>query len=311
MTPDATLLAFSPANDLAAPLLNGITFGSVYGLVALGIVLIYKSNRFFNFAQAEFGTVGGLIGAYCREGKGVFPKLPLVPASILGVAAGVLVAVATERLVIRPLFRASRVTLVVATTGVALLLIQLELLLAGANAAFFAPFRRTTALVTAGATVTSWTDVLIVLALVGTGLGAVAFFRTRYGSAILAVSQEPTAASVVGINVSRISLITWGIAGFAGAVAGVAYAPKLGTVGPGYMTLSGPLIAGFVAAVIGGMTSLPGAFLGGIVLGLVEAFAKTDLLSVDSIPGYSRVVVFVLLLAVLLIRPKGLLGKEV
>jgi len=308
------VLALSFTTDLVSPVINGLIYGSAYGLLALGIVLIYKSNRFFNFAIAEVGTVSLLVAQAFREGRGVFPRLPFPVACVLGVTAGVLVSLLTERLVIRPLFRAARVTLVVATAGVALLLIQLELFLSGSEGLLqFTPLSRSQ-LVRVGSAQITITEVLLVLSLVGAGIAAVAFFRTRYGTAVLAVSQEPTAASAVGISVGRVSMLTWGLAGLLGGLAGVAYAPKSFNVTPALLTFGSPvLIFAFVAAVLGGMTSLAGAFVGGVLLGIVEQFAlvtKNNIDALSSVPGFSNLIVFILLLVVLLVRPQGLLGKE-
>ena len=138
-------------------------------------------------------------------------------------------------------------------------------------------------------------------------LGSVAFFRyTATGTAILAVSQEPTAAAVVGISVSRISLITWSIAGFLGSVAGLLLSPGGGLIGPGTVTATA-LIAGFTAAVLGGITSLPGAFVGGVLIGILQRLAGA---TITQFPGSEQVTVGLVLLVVLLIRPQGLLGKE-
>lgn len=307
-------LALSLTDEVASPFLNGVVTGSVYGLLALGIVLIYKSNRFFNFAIAEIGSVALLVAASAREGRGLWPALPFPVACVIGVAVAVLVSLLTERLIIRPLFRAARVTLVVATAGVALFLVQAEVLISGGVVVSFLPFD-SGALFKAGNVLRfTVTDLLIIACLVGAGLLAVLFFRSRYGAAVLAVSQEPTAASAVGINISRISMLTWGLAGLLAGLAGVAFAPRLTTVGPGLLTFgSSVLISAFVAAVIGGMTSLPGAFVGGIIIGLVQEYAgvaKNTFGVLAKVPGFGSVAVLVLLLVVLLVRPKGLLGKE-
>jgi branched-chain amino acid transport system permease protein len=148
-------------------------------------------------------------------------------------------------------------------------------------------------------------------------LAVAAFFFFRYtptGTAILAVSQDSTAARVVGISVERISLISWGIAGLLGGVAGILLAvPPQGTVTPGAFTGS-TLTVAFAAAVLGGMTSLPGAFVGGLSLGLIEAFAQADSSFVPGLSsvqnGQSELAVFVVLVVVLLFRPQGMLGRE-
>jgi branched-chain amino acid transport system permease protein len=132
----------------------------------------------------------------------------------------------------------------------------------------------------------------------------VAFFRySRQGTAILAVSQEPTAAETVGIAISRVSLLTWTLAGFLGSVAGIVALAGSPVLVPGVMTGTA-LVGGITAGVLGGVTSLPGAFLGGLLVGLVQQFAQAWF----SFPGAQGVVVGLVLLAVLLVRPQGLLG---
>src|SRR5256885_5691930 len=273
--PTTTLVALQFGGDVGTPFMSGLVSGSIYGLVALGIVLIYKSNRIFNFAQAEFGSVAGIITLSFVFGLGPFPKLPYFFAGLVGVVAGTLVGLATERLVIRPLFDAPRATLLVATAGVALFCIGMELVLLGTGTLHVLPrpggaphFSLFGSRDSAGSFVFGWAEIDAVLAFVVLAAAAAVFFRTRYGVAILAVSQEPTAAGVVGIDVRRISALTWGIAGFLGGVAGVLYAPLTGATAPGFFTDpygAGPLIYGFIAAVIGGTTSLPGAMVGGLL----------------------------------------------
>src|SRR3954447_15059822 len=311
---------FSVQLNFLSPLINGIANGAAYGLLGLGLVLLYKSNRIFNFAQGEFATVAAIVTYVFYDGTGALPKLPFFVAAVLGLVASVGVAMLTERLVIRPMFDRAKVILVVGTVGVALLLIGVEGLL---------PYPKTQSLPAISdvlgtkpylAKIDSIPvldqDVAKLVLLVVLAIAAFVFFRyTRTGTAILAVSQDATAARVVGISVERISLISWAIAGLLGGVAGILLAvPPAGTVTPGGFTGT-ILTVAFSAAVLGGMTSLPGAFVGGILMGLIEAFANADY---SFIPGLSNlpsaqseVAVAVVLLLVLLARPQGLLGDEV
>lgn len=323
-----TVLAGTPFSvqiNFLSPLINGIANGAAYGLLGLGLVLLYKSNRIFNFAQGEFATIGAIVTYLFFTGTGFLPQMPgpdwlrFVLAALFGLVASVAIALLTERLVIRPMFNRAKVVLVVGTVGVALLLIGIEGLL---------PYPKTQSLPTIS-------DVLHVQPFIGridgvpvlyqdlsklimlTALAVAAFLFFRYtatGTAILAVSQDSTAARVVGISVERISLISWGIAGLLGGVAGILLAvPPQGTVTPGAFTGT-TLTVAFAAAVLGGMTSLPGAFVGGLSLGLIEAFAQVDsgfvpgLKSVHN--GQAELAVFAVLLIVLLVRPRGLLGQE-
>lgn len=311
------LLLGSVGGSVGVPLLAGIRDGCIYGLVASGLVLIYKSNKIFNFAQAEFGSVAAFIALAFIKPLGGFPKLPYPLAILLGLVAAVVVGLLTERLVIRPLFNASRAVLLVATAGVALFLVSGEAVILGTqNLHVFPKIAAKTQYSLfgsggGGSFFYGWTEIVIVIGVVVVAALGVWFFQTRWGKSILAVSQDATAARTVGISVNRVSALTWGIAGLLGGVAGVLYAPYRGSVPPGFMTgiiEIGPLVFGFVAAVIGGMTSLPGAFAGGLLVGIIGDFAEKYMPS--SVPGGEQVVLATLLLVVLLVRPTGLLGKE-
>jgi branched-chain amino acid transport system permease protein len=312
---------------LARPLIFGIRDGAAYGLVAVGLVLIYKSSRVFNFAAGEFATVGafatylsatgfhlnwlGFIGLHLH-----FPKLDFAwgafPAgfalcALIGITAGILFGLVTERLVVRPLADRPRVVIQVATAAVAITLLPLQVILGnGAKAYRFRPIVTGNAFHLFGVFV-SWQQVFVLLALLLIGTGLAVFFRyTDLGLATLASSQEPVATRLMGIRLNRIAVLTWGLAGALGGLAGVLLPPTAGQFFPAFGTTD-VLIPAFTAAVLGGMTSVPGAFLGGILVGIVADFAQTN---VTSINGPNAVAVLVLLVGVLLVRPTGLLGKE-
>jgi branched-chain amino acid transport system permease protein len=310
---------FSVQLNFLSPLVNGIANGAAYGLLGLGLVLLYKSNRIFNFAQGEFATVAAIVTYVFSAGTGVLPKLPFFIAAVLGLIGSVGVAMLTERLVIRPMFDRAKVILVVGTVGVALLLIGIEGLLPYPKTQSLPPISQVLGtkpyLMKIDSIPVLDQDVAKLLLLVVLAVAAFVFFRyTRTGTAILAVSQDATAARVVGISVERISLISWAIAGLLGGVAGIllAVAPT-GTVTPGAFTGT-TLTVAFTAAVLGGMTSLPGAFVGGLLLGLIESFTNADASFVPLLShvrnGQAELVVFAVLLAVLMFRPRGLLGQE-
>jgi branched-chain amino acid transport system permease protein len=145
---------------------------------------------------------------------------------------------------------------------------------------------------------------LVILAVAG----GLFFARTDLGLAILGLSQNPLATELMGISAERLSRFTWGVAAILGGLGGILSAPLASGFGAGFVTLSA-LIPAFTAAVLGGMTSLPGAFLGGVLVGVAESVAVSYPIFSDHIPGAPSVMVFVLLVAVLALRPRGLLGS--
>jgi branched-chain amino acid transport system permease protein len=289
---------------LRQALIIGVISGAGYGLVALGLVLIYKSSGVFNFAQGEFGTVAVYTLYRVHDRIGV----PLLPAMLVGLAAAVAMALATERIVVRRLFDAPRVTVLVATAGVALLAISLELWLGEARLRFIQPaLGRLDRMSLFGVQVSDQRLLVLAALLLLAVLLGLFFSRTNLGLAILGVSQEPVATELMGISVRRLSSFIWGLTGLLAGIAGMLTAPVVGSFGPGFLTFNS-LIPGFTAAVLGGMNSLPGAFVGGVVVGVAQSLAVSSP-AFRSVPGAGSVMVFVLLLVVLAVRPQGLLGK--
>jgi branched-chain amino acid transport system permease protein len=284
-------------------LVIGVTTGAAYGMVALGLVLIYKSSGVFNFAQGEFGTVA-LYALYLLDFETSY-WLALLGALVIAGLMGFL----TERLVIRPLFDAPRVILLVATAGVALLAIGIEIWYGTAQGKPIAKaFSRVDRVEILGVQISDQRLWLIATLIVLAVLLGLFFTRTNLGLAIIGASQEPTATELVGISVRRLSSFTWVLAALLGALAALIAVPDIGSFGPGLMT-SSFLIPAFTAAVLGGMTSLPGAFVGGVLVGIIQSVATSAAIFED-IPGTPSVLVtFVVLLAVLLVRPQGLFGR--
>ncbi|MFP5326749.1 MAG: branched-chain amino acid ABC transporter permease, partial [Acidimicrobiia bacterium] len=269
-------------------------------------VLIYKSSGVFNFTQGEFGTVA-VYALWNLHSSG----MPYVLALLLALVAAVLLGLLVERLVVRPLFDAARVTLLVATAGVSLLLVGVEIWFGEAKLRQVAPAVRGTGVRILDTQVTG--QQLLLLAVLGALAALLAYFfnRTNLGLAILGASQEPTATELVGISVRRLSGFTWGLAALLGGLAGVIAVPVNSTFGPGALTASF-LIPAFTAAVLGGFTSLPGAFVGGVLVGVVQSVAVTKVTSWFAfVPGSPGVlIVFLLLVGVLVVRPSGLLGGK-
>ncbi|MDQ4059334.1 MAG: branched-chain amino acid ABC transporter permease [Actinomycetota bacterium] len=319
----AGILAVSTGDQTGpAPfVVDGVISGAVYGLVAIGLVLVYKGARVFNFAQGEFGTIAAYV-AYVAINNFDQSYLVALPAALLVVLA---LGLVMERVIVRPLMNQPRVTLLVATIAVTLLLIGLEILIFRIEPLFLEPVVSLTG-EGGGVSGIKLFDFIVdpmriaMMGVLAVLAGALAYFfsRTDLGLAVLATSQDSFATRVVGIPVQRVSRFIWGAAAMLGAIAGILYVPPIaGQLVPAVMT-SNVLIPAFTAAVIGGMTSLPGAFLGGVVVGLVQklsSWAATtyylgEVPIQQTVPGAEQIAVFAALLLILLIRPQGLLGKE-
>src|SRR5438105_1155467 len=214
---------------IAQPAVFGIVNGAAFGLVAIGLVMIYKSSRVFNFAAGEFATLGAF-GTYI--GITVL-DLPYLLAALLGVAAGTIAGLLTERLVVRPLSNRPKVTVLVATAAIATIAIPIELMIGGVKT-FPARPAFTNGVSVGGVKLVSKLGpsvfgvrvspqlLLIMVTLIAAGLVLAWFFgRTDLGLATLATSQEPTAGRLVGIRLNRISMLIWGVAGLLGGLGGV------------------------------------------------------------------------------------------
>lgn len=293
------LLAAGRQQDLVIGVITGLS----YSLVALGLVLVYKSSGVFNFAQAEFGTVAVFVLYLCRVND-----VPYAVAFALALVIAVAMGWVVERVVVRPLFDAPRVTLLVATAGVALLSIGITFWLNDAQGRTVGPAVHGDMPFTVFGIIVSWQRLLIVVAVAVVGLLLALFFRrTTLGLAVLAASDEPTGTELVGVSVKRLSTLVWVLAALLGGLAGV-LAGSFEPFGPGAMTTKF-LIPGFTAAVIGGMSSLPGAVLGGVIVGVGQSLGASGSLLPESVPGGGAVVTFVLLAGILAVRPQGLLGR--
>lgn len=285
---------------LIAAVLSGITDGASFGLVALGIVLVYKATRVLNFAQAEIGTIAIYVEwELWRLGVPVFIGLfvALVFAAIMG---------AGTEYILRPLASAQRLTVTVATLGIATALGFYEIIRFNTdphNAPDLAPGT----LFTVGTTDFKSGRVLAFFVTAGLGIGLYAFFkRTLFGLGVLAAAQDQKALRLMGMPLNTVSMFTWATGAVLTALAGLILMPTIGSFTPFAMTLI--LIPSLAAALVGGLTSLPGAFVGGIVVGIIQNIAK--FFYGDTIPGAEFLAVFAAMLLVLIFRPNGLLGAE-
>ena len=287
-------------------LVNGLTLGSLYALVAVGFSLFYGARRLVNFAHGEVCMFGAFF--FLSLLTGFFgAALPLLPALLATVAACALFGALLDRLFFRPLRRAGRLTGLVTTIGIAIFLQNLVLLLWGGGVHPFPATGLSGTLwepaLEAGEVVVSRLQLVILagvpLLLVGLEL---LLHRTGFGRALRALDQDRTAAALVGVDIERISLWVFALGSVLGGIAGLLAGLYTSAVSPALgWTIT---IKGFAAAVLGGLGSLPGAVLGGVVLGLAEVLGAGYISS-----PYSEGAVAVVVLLVLWFRPAGLKGK--
>lgn len=285
--------------------LIGLINGAPFALLAIGLVLVYKGSRVFNFAQGEFGTVAAFTSYLLSF------RMALWTAMLVGIGVGTLMGFLTEKLVVQPLFNAPKVTLLVATAAVTSASIATQLAIGDASLRAYPSLVPGNAFVVYAVGI-RWQQLLVVAAVAAVAIGLFLFFRTGMGLAVLAASQEPVATDLVGIGTRRMSSLVWSLAGFCAGLAGVTMA-ALQPFTPGFMTADFLTFA-FVAAVVGGMTSLPGAVVGALVLGMVQSISANYLADIEwvseNVPAPGELAVFVLLLGILAFRPTGILGKE-
>ena len=286
-------------------LVLGVLSGTIYALFAVGIVLVYRGTKVINFAQGEVGTAGLFLATWLTVDHGA----PWFVGALAAVALAAGIGVAFERFVVRPMGDAARVSVAVATVGLLLLVSTSELIvfkLGGKPRSIDGPLSGAGTRV-AGVVVspTQMVSVLVALA-VGVGL-AVVLRRTDFGLGVLAAAQDTAAARLVGVPVNRVAAFVWGTGAALSTVGCLLIAPGLGAFSPG--AVSRLFLFGLAAAVLGGLTSLPGAFGGGLIVGIVEAGAGRVFDDV-SLPGVKTLAVFVLLLVTLLLRPNGLFGSK-
>jgi branched-chain amino acid transport system permease protein len=280
---------------------NGLVLGFLYALVGIGLSMVYGILRMINFAHGEILMVG------------VFLALPVsalgAPAWLVllsGVAGATLMGLLVQWAIYRPLLKSPEVTLLVASLGVSLLLQNLVLMLTSPQpkrpdpAPFLdQPFR-------VGEIVLRNVDLAIIVVAIAATLATHLFHKhTRHGRALRALAQDMSAARMMGVNVPFMVMICFLIGSALAGVAGVLIGYKYGHLTP----LSGfvPGLKGFVAAVIGGIGSFPGAVVGGLILGLLETFLVGYL--PDALAQYRDAYVFLVLILVLLVKPSGLFGK--
>jgi branched-chain amino acid transport system permease protein len=288
-------------------LVNGVTWGSVYALIALGYTMVYGILRLINFAHGDVYMLGAFFAFYAARILGAASEPNPGKALLVLLAAMIgcgLVGFVIERFAYKPVRRSPRLAALITAIGVSLLLENAGLLLFGASPKFFPQVIPSRNFEIGGGVTISNQQLLILgvsLALM-IGLRAIVLY-TRVGKAMRAVSHNHTAAALMGISVNRIISFTFVLGSMLAAAAGVLVALQNPKIDPlmGIM----PGLKAFVAAVLGGIGNIPGAVVGGLVMGI------TEVLVVGYVsPSYRDAIAFVLLIVILLVRPAGLLGKS-
>ncbi len=310
---------------LPPTIVDGLSIGFMYAVIALGYTMVYGVLEFINFAHSEIFMVGAVVGVELITAvllpTGLHPLIQVIIAIIVAAAVSGVLAVGIERIAYRPLRlrNAPKLVPLISAIGMSLLLIDvMRLILNPANPnrpfpssgsyEFFSQSINVFNVVSINyKTITVFVVVMLMLA------GLVYLINyTNLGRGIRAVAQDQATSSLMGINVSSIIVLTFFIGGALGGVAGVLYALKYGVAAPTMGFIPG--LKAFTAAVLGGIGSIPGAVVGGLLLGLLETFAGTYLpLATNDQIGteYKDVVAFGLLIAILIFKPAGLLGKAV
>lgn len=275
-------------------LVLGLISGGIYSLFALGVVLLHRGTGVLTFAGGEIGTAGALMAAVLVTHLG----MPWVVGALLSIAFGALIGCLFQVLVVRTMSGADKVAISVATVGLALGLLALEIQIFGEEPQRLAdPVAGGVEL--AGVIVT-WTQIFGLGLAVALGFGLQAVLRrSDFGLGILASAQDPVAVRLVGVPLSRISLTIWGAGAGLAVLASILVAPTVTVFGPGYA--SELYVIGLAAAVIGGLNSLPGAVVGGLTLGIATS-AASRYLAEYGVPGLQYAVVLVLLLVTLIGR---------
>lgn len=319
-------------SEFLQQLINGISLGAIYALIALGYTMVYGVLKLINFAHGDVYMVGAFSGYYLANGVGpagaeklmsnpeasgigrllahgllgsntlqpslVTALLVMLLAMMICAALGIII----ERFAYRPVRKYSRLTALITAIGVSLLLENGGQVVFGADPKFFPELIKGRNIALGGATINNKDIIVLVVALALMILLQVIVYHTKLGKAMRAVSFNLQSAKLMGINTDRIIMFTFALGSAFAAAAGVLVAVRIPRIDPLMGILVG--LKAFVAAVLGGIGNIPGAVLGGLLIGMTETMVKGYLS-----PTYSEAVAFVILILILLFRPSGLLGS--
>jgi len=282
---------------LLQQVVNGLTLGSTYALIALGYTMVYGVLRLINFAHGEVYMIGAFTGLMASQ----IPGLPFPAALLIAMAGAAVVGVAIERIAYRPLRKAPRLAALISAIGMSIFLRNLTLAVMGPQTrAFPVPFE--VRHFSIGRLRINSFDVLILVTSVGLMIGLHFLVqKAKIGKAMRATAQDMETASLMGIDVNRVIAFTFAVGSALAAAAGVLIGMNFNAVEPSMGMMPG--LKGFVAAVLGGVGSIPGAMIGGILLGMAEVMGVALLRS-----EWRDAIAFGILALVLLIKPSGIFG---
>ena len=282
-------------------LISGISLGSIYAIIALGYTMVYGITKMLNFAHGDIIMVGGYV-SFCAMS---YLGLPALPAALLAMLACTVLGIIIERLAYKPLRSAPSLAVLITAIGVSYFLQNSALLIWKAAPKSYPAVVSGSAEFFGGKLKVPYISLLTIVICLVIMLGLTTFVsKSKMGKAMRACSEDKGAAQLMGINVNRTISMTFAIGSALAAVAGVLLCSFNSQLMP--TTGSMPGIKAFTAAVFGGIGSIPGAFLGGLLLGIIEAMAKAYISM-----QLANSIVFAVLIVVLLVKPSGLLGKYV
>jgi len=281
-------------------MINGLELGSIYALVALGYSMVYGIVRLLNFAHGDIIMVGGYIAFFSLTAF-FFP--PIV-AALVTVAGCTLLAVIIERLAYRPLRLAPRLSLLITAIGVSILLQNLAQIAFSADGAHFpAELLLPRGTVSIGAVSLSYTAIITIVASI-CSMALLTFLvqKTKFGKAMRAVSEDREAAQLMGVNVNNVITFTFAVGAALAGIGALLYSTQIQLIMP---TIGGMLgLTAFVAAVLGGIGSIPGAMIGGYLIAFLEVFVIVTIGS-----RWTDGAVFLILILVLMVKPTGIMGR--
>lgn len=283
--------------DFIQQIFNGLVIGSIYTLIALGLTTIFGILGIAHFAHASVAMFGGYLTFFAISALG----LGLLPAMLLAMACGAMLGIVIERVAYHPVRNAPPINAFIIALGLTLVIEKVNLLLFGIDQVIIpTPFNRVIDI--GGLTMPELRIYVLLTAAVLVAVMTYLIQRTWIGMAVRAVAQNRAAAVLMGINGNAVSMFVFALSSALGVAAGVLVG-ALFAVAPGIS--SGLVVKGFAVLILGGLGSIPGAIIGGALLGITESFASAFISS-----GYKDVISFLLMIGILLIRPEGLMRRN-